>query len=230
MKLIRSLAAVLALVSSLVLAQSTGINGGGPNGANYSTYTGPVTPGDCVKWLTVNGGQGDAGAPCGSGGGGSSAITCTTACSALTLAVGQELWMYKGTATNYTTQVGTGDPDLQVTGVPVGDYFVTAMLNVTGPASGTLQGNFLDAGTTNGASQCQLMLVGGSMVQTGINTGTFPYSSVGQTGVTGVSVYTCSLLQVSAISNKFQFFFFNSAASQTSTVQAGSWIRVERIL
>lgn len=237
MKTLRAL--LLALIPAIALASSTfNIFNPGPSGLIKSNGTATLQAATTTDYTTLFGCGGSStkflngagGCTVPAGGGGSSAITCTTVCSASSLAVGQELWMYKGTATNYTTQVGTGDGDLQITNIPIGDYFITVLLNVTGPTSGTLQGNFLDAGTTNGASPCQLMLVGGTMVQTGINTGSFSYQPVGPTGATGASVYTCSLLQVSGVSNKAQFFFFNSLASQTSTVTAGSWIRVERVL
>ncbi len=109
-----------AFTGTATFAHPLGIKYGGTGATSFSaaglpTISGSITPGNCVQWntsFTIS----DAGAPCGTGGGGSSAFNALTG----------------GTNTSATMLVGTG-----ATLGPTGGGTVTANAIVSGTALGT---------------------------------------------------------------------------------------------
>lgn len=153
-KLLWLLCALCALVPGMASAQLTG----------PAYWVGPITPGDCTKWLAA-GVLEDAGGPCGTGGGGATLQTNGTNNSSQTT-----LNLQNSAATGGLTLVLTnpsgGNVQLGLSGWPAlvsSDCLTNNGTTLSWGACGT--GATLQTNGTNNSSQTVLNLANGTNVQ-----------------------------------------------------------------
>lgn len=154
-------------------------------------------------------------------------ISCTTACNATGLAIGQTATIVKGTTTNRTSSTTlTSDPDLQFTSLPAGTYIINLFI-ASGSAAGGANGlkwqlnsimsacNGFGDGVVNSALYNLNSLGCGVAVQS-------PISAQDNWGFTGTFITASSSTQAL---NWAQ----NVSSASTTSVFAGSSFTITRV-